>query len=466
VDENGYRLSSINGNLTHVKVADQVVWTYTYDAANRMIHAEDGTGLIQADYGYDPFGRRLWKTVDNITTYFQYADEGLIGEFDAGGAAIRTYGYLPGSSTPLFLKQNDTYYWYRTDRLGIPHTLVESNGNVVWSGAYDAFGNCEVDAASTVVSNLRLPGQYVDAETGLYYNLKRYYDPKTGRYLQPDPAGDGLNPYTYVGANPVNAIDPEGLCALRMIGGGADIWAGYGLIGLAISGPAGWGVSIGAGVIGGLTMLNGADNLIAGGRSAITGEYTRSFGEAAIHHYVQNDLAADLLYTGTQLGLGYAGIRADRALRTARLSRLMGTSETNGSFTNLGSNPGAHNSATFDSYPTKSGFSGVYDVETGKWLAYPSGETLLLGGGKPEHLVSQYGGHAVVNAALTEALGKSSLNRLGFSMVIDDVGNFKLGWNSGMINAPNPNFVGRTVPETMRQAILDAIMNVTGRKAY
>jgi hypothetical protein len=76
-----------------------------------MIHAEDATGLIQADYGYDPFGRRLWKTVDNITTYFQYADEGLIGEFDASGAAIRTYGYLPGSSTPLFLRQDETYYW-------------------------------------------------------------------------------------------------------------------------------------------------------------------------------------------------------------------------------------------------------------------------------------------------------------------------------------------------------------------
>ncbi len=56
-------------------------------------------------------------------------------------------------------------------------------------------------------------------------------------------------------------------------------------------------LSIGADVIGGLTMLNGADNLIAGGRSAISGEYTRSFGEAVIHRYVQNDLAADLLYT-------------------------------------------------------------------------------------------------------------------------------------------------------------------------
>jgi RHS repeat-associated protein len=191
--------------------------------------------------------------------------------------------------------------------------LVAANGAVVWSGAYDAFGNCEV-GVETVVSNLRLPGQYYDAETGLYYNLNRYYDPKIGRYLQPDPAGDGLNPYAYVGGNPVNAIDPLGLCALRMIGGGADIWAGIGLIGGALSGPPGW-LAVGAGIVGGLTVLNGADNLIAGGRSAISGEYTRSFGEAAIHRHVRNELAADLLYTGSQLLLGYAGIRADRAMR-------------------------------------------------------------------------------------------------------------------------------------------------------
>ncbi|MDY0095905.1 MAG: hypothetical protein RBT80_24680, partial [Candidatus Vecturithrix sp.] len=68
----------------------------------------------------------------------------------------------------------------------------------------------------------------------------------------------------------------------------------------------------GAGIVGGLTVLNGADNLIAGGRSAISGEYTRSFGEAVIHRYVQNDLAADLLYTSSQLLLGYAGIQAER----------------------------------------------------------------------------------------------------------------------------------------------------------
>jgi RHS repeat-associated protein len=60
---------------------------------------------------------------------------------------------------------------------------------------------------------LRLPGQYHDAETGLHYNLHRYYDPDRGQYLTPDPLGtpDGPNPYSYVRGNPLRYVDPEGL---------------------------------------------------------------------------------------------------------------------------------------------------------------------------------------------------------------------------------------------------------------
>jgi len=61
--------------------------------------------------------------------------------------------------------------------------------------------------------NLRYPGQQWDGETGLIYNLNRYYDPPSGRYIQADPIGldGGWNRFGYAGGNPLNAIDPLGL---------------------------------------------------------------------------------------------------------------------------------------------------------------------------------------------------------------------------------------------------------------
>jgi RHS repeat-associated protein len=62
--------------------------------------------------------------------------------------------------------------------------------------------------------NPRFPGQTYDAETGLYYNYHRTYDPGTGGYTQADPLGLGggqFSLYSYVGGNPVNFIDPLGL---------------------------------------------------------------------------------------------------------------------------------------------------------------------------------------------------------------------------------------------------------------
>jgi RHS repeat-associated protein len=55
----------------------------------------------------------------------------------------------------------------------------------------------------------------IDADTGLYYLRARYYDPEIGRFLGQDPI-PAVNLYAYVGNNPVNYVDPSGLCHRRL----------------------------------------------------------------------------------------------------------------------------------------------------------------------------------------------------------------------------------------------------------
>jgi RHS repeat-associated protein len=60
----------------------------------------------------------------------------------------------------------------------------------VWQAHHDPFGQANV-TIQAVVNNLRLPGQYFDAETGLHYNYFRNYDS--------DPIGfGGGDQYLYV----------------------------------------------------------------------------------------------------------------------------------------------------------------------------------------------------------------------------------------------------------------------------
>jgi len=52
------------------------------DRLTEVWDCDVGIGSLIAEYYYDLFGRRLWKKVDGVGTYFHYADEGLVGEYD------------------------------------------------------------------------------------------------------------------------------------------------------------------------------------------------------------------------------------------------------------------------------------------------------------------------------------------------------------------------------------------------
>jgi RHS repeat-associated protein len=106
-------------------------------------------------------------------------------------------------------------YYYHNDHLATPQKMTDSTGAVVWAADYKPFGEATV-TVSTITNNLRFPGQYFDAETGLHYNYMRDYNPTIARYVQADPIGidEGNNQlYTYVANNPLLKIDPKGLLA-------------------------------------------------------------------------------------------------------------------------------------------------------------------------------------------------------------------------------------------------------------
>ncbi|RWX52026.1 RHS repeat-associated core domain-containing protein [Candidatus Electrothrix marina] len=154
------------------------------------------------------------KNVSGTTTHFHYNLQGrLIAETAGDGTPFRDYIYQNGNLVALKLYGTQAgVYYVISDHLGTPQQIVDSAGTVVWKAAFLPFGKAQV-LTETVSNNIRFPGQYFDAETGLHYNWNRYYDPDTGRYLTPDPIGldGGLNLYAYVAGDPVNGLDPTGL---------------------------------------------------------------------------------------------------------------------------------------------------------------------------------------------------------------------------------------------------------------
>ncbi|WP_147376740.1 DUF6861 domain-containing protein [Noviherbaspirillum saxi] len=237
-----------HGNLIDKKIGRHMQMTLRWNAEHQLVEAnvtrpaqEDQPAVQTVRYGYDPFGRRLFKRDAFGTTRFLWDGNRLLCE--TRGSHMRTHVYEPESFVPLAQVQNSApqvgqatgsrrqaqrIRHLHVDHLGTPRELTADDGKLVWAATYRAWGNTlavtlepEPDASSTPgadtfaeVQPIRFQGQYCDSETGLHYNRFRYYDPDIGRFISQDPIGlqGGYNLYQYA-PNPIAWIDPLGLTA-------------------------------------------------------------------------------------------------------------------------------------------------------------------------------------------------------------------------------------------------------------
>ena len=223
-----------NGNLTRKSAKSGTkVTLYDYDFENRLIRVEiqeaDKTTLVT--FTYDPFGRRLSKTVHRQeieddegegegpgTTTYVYDNEDIILEVltkvEDGQTKTETtrFTHGPGIDEPLAVEKKKEIYFYHADGLGSVVALTDSEQKAVESYDYDSFGNFK-HKGGKVKNTYTFTGREWDKEIGLYFYRARYYDSSSGRFIQSDPIGlaGGLNLYQYANCNPVSKTDPLGL---------------------------------------------------------------------------------------------------------------------------------------------------------------------------------------------------------------------------------------------------------------
>jgi len=182
--------------------------SFAYNQAGRLVTASNG-GFIVGQYAYAFDGHRASKVAGGATTLFHYDLAGnLIAETDASGATLKEYVWDDEGRTLAQIAGTLTYL--HPDHLGTPQFGTDAGRAVVWQWYERPFGTGP--PVGSVSVNLRYPGQYADAETGLHQNWYRTYDPRAGRYLESDPVGlaAGVNTFGYANSNPLAFADPDG----------------------------------------------------------------------------------------------------------------------------------------------------------------------------------------------------------------------------------------------------------------
>ncbi|ENC3012003.1 RHS domain-containing protein, partial [Escherichia albertii] len=174
-----------------------------YDTFHRLVKVTctpaDWNMLIRyVNYDYDALNRRVRKWVKyerhagsfsgrerETETWFLWEGMRLLGEEENGRPVVYVYEG-PGSYVPLARidggREKATIRWYHCGVNGAPDRVTNEEGKTEWRHDTGGWGRTESEYEYGMIrENLRYQGQYLDRETGLHYNLHRYFVPECGR---------------------------------------------------------------------------------------------------------------------------------------------------------------------------------------------------------------------------------------------------------------------------------------------
>ncbi len=216
------RLATFNGkSVTHDLDGNMVsgplpttgaMGNYNYDSRNRL------TGAGGFAYRYNAEGNRVGLTSANETTTLTVDPQGALPKvLERVKNGIRTR-YVYGAGLQYEVNEAGAATYYHYDQSGNTAALTNQAGAIIERVVYSPYGTIRYRQ-----SNFDTPflyggffGVMTDAN-GLINMRARYYNPLTMRFLNSDPAMDGLNWYAYANGNPINFADPTGYGASRVL---------------------------------------------------------------------------------------------------------------------------------------------------------------------------------------------------------------------------------------------------------
>jgi RHS repeat-associated protein len=201
---------------------------FKYDAENRLIAVNQGA----TTYIYDGQGRRVQKNTGSTTeSYLFDKDSNPISNSISGSPSYDdSSGYI-GNWHFLTCFVNAahnacTIYFHYGDWLGSKRISTDVAGTIAETCTSLPFGDGQNCTGAQDVSPMHFTGKERDSESNLDNFGARYNSSNLGRFMSPDdPSADdheddpqGLNLYSYVQNNPINATDPDGHDCVFVVG--------------------------------------------------------------------------------------------------------------------------------------------------------------------------------------------------------------------------------------------------------